>query len=453
MATLCRMVVDTRYEDLPGDVSHQAKRSILDTLAVTIGGSAMAGIRPVVELVKRRGGAPESHIPFYGGKVPAAEAGLAIGPMARAMDLGDIHERSGHCSEYVFPALLAAAGLKSTVTGKELITAFVVGKEMSVRVGSAWNVPVSFSLGQGEGHGTFAATAAVGKLLGLNQVEMENAQGIARGLTQPHDLAMYNPATTMVSVHHGFVCQAAINACLLAQQGITGPRQEVLLGKRGFLAMARWKTEPDALLDRLGNHWEMTNATLKWHSCCGAIHTSIDALLSQMTEHCFAADDIAAIHVDASPSGWEISNPREMKWNPQTVGECQFSIPYVLATAAHDRSIFLDSYTPEARSREGVRALMTKVTVSKESGFPTPLAARVHTKLLDGRTFVTENHYLKGHPKNPLTDDDIVEKFRKCVPYAAIEIDRSTTDSLVGSILDLENIGDITASLIQPLVP
>lgn len=68
MSTLCRMVADTRYEDLPSDVVNYAKRSILDTMAVTIGGSSMEGIPSVVDLVKDKGGKPESIIPFYGGK-------------------------------------------------------------------------------------------------------------------------------------------------------------------------------------------------------------------------------------------------------------------------------------------------------------------------------------------------------------------------------------------------
>lgn len=77
--TLCRMVIGTKYEDLPRGVVNYAKQCILDTIAVTIGGSAMEGIAAIVDFVKNKGGKPESIIPFYGGKVPASEAGLAIG--------------------------------------------------------------------------------------------------------------------------------------------------------------------------------------------------------------------------------------------------------------------------------------------------------------------------------------------------------------------------------------
>jgi hypothetical protein len=110
IAALCRFVVDTNHQDLPGNEVGYAKHSTLDTIAVIIGGSAMESVAGVVDLVKDNGGKPESIIPLYGGKVPAAEAGLAIGPMARAVDFGDIHERAGHCREHIVPIVESLFG-------------------------------------------------------------------------------------------------------------------------------------------------------------------------------------------------------------------------------------------------------------------------------------------------------------------------------------------------------
>ena len=91
MSALCQLVINTGYEDLPDNVIDYAKKCILDTIAVIIGGSAMEGVATVVDFVKEKGGKPQSLIPLYGGKVPASEAAFAIGPMARAMDMGDAH--------------------------------------------------------------------------------------------------------------------------------------------------------------------------------------------------------------------------------------------------------------------------------------------------------------------------------------------------------------------------
>ncbi len=280
MSTLCRMVTDTKYEDLPSDVVNSAKRSILDTMAVTIGGSAMEGIPAIVNFVKDKGGKPESIIPFYGGKVPASEAGLAIGPMSRAMDLGDIHREALHCSEYTLPALLAATGLKDKVTGKEFITSFVVGQEVLIRIGTAFKAGSKATpAGRNSGHFIFGCVSGVGKLIGLSLDELEEAEGIASEMTQPHARVMYSPATLMVCVHHGFICQDAINACLLAKKGITGPRQEVLAAPRGYLGFAKWETDPDALTKELGEKWEMTSVTMKHYPSVIYTQTAIDAML------------------------------------------------------------------------------------------------------------------------------------------------------------------------------
>lgn len=452
MSTLCRMVVDTNYEDLPRNVTNHAKQSILDTIAVTIGGSAMEGIPAVVDLVKARAGKPESVIPFYGGKVPASEAGLAIGPMSRAMDFGDIHEEAGHCSEYTIPALLAATGLKDKVTGKEFITAFVLGQEVLIRIGMAWRVSTSFALGRGEGHAMFGATAAVGKLLGLRLEELKNAEGIARAMTQPHDLAMYSPATLLVRIHHGFICQDAINACLLAQRGITGPHQQVLSGARGYLGLAKWDTDLGALTMDLGQKWEMLNTMVKPYACCKVLHTAIEALLAQMKERNFKPEDIADIHVDESPQGWQMCVPKEEKWNPQTPSECQFSLPYVTATAAYDKEVFLDSYTPHAMRRRHIRDLMTRISATEDSVLPA-LAARVTTMLKDGRKFSKECYYVKGHPKNPMPEQELIDKFEKCVPYSAYRLSDEAVNSVIKALLSLENIEDVVSALLLPLTP
>ncbi|MFC2004541.1 MmgE/PrpD family protein, partial [Chloroflexota bacterium] len=301
MRTLCRVVIDTKYEDLPGNVVNHAKQVILDTIAVTIGGSAMEGIPAIVDLVKDKGGKPESIIPFYGGKVPASEAGLAIAPMARAMDMGNTHEEAGHNSEYTLPALLAATGLKDKVTGKELITSFVVGQEVLIRIGTAFkSVSKALVHGRNSGHFIFGCVAAVGKLLNLSLDELEEAEGIASEMTQPHSPLMYHPATLMIRVHHGFICQDSINACLLAKRGITGPRRGVLTAPSGYLGFAKWETDIGALTEGLGEEWEMTNLAIKPYPSVVFTHTAIDGILEQMEEYNFKADDIVNIDIETS---------------------------------------------------------------------------------------------------------------------------------------------------------
>jgi 2-methylcitrate dehydratase PrpD len=457
MSILCKMVVDTKYGDLPNNVVDYAKKCVLDTMAVTVGGSAMESVAEVVNFVKDKGGKPESIIPFYGGRVPASEAAFAIAPMTRAMDMGDAHTEGGHCSEYILPALLAATGLKDKVSGKEFITALVVGQEMLVRIGVAFGV-VSRGIPAGQigGHYIFGCIASVGKLLGLSLEELENAEGIGRGMTQPHDVAMLAPPSSMVRVHHSFVAQDAINACLLARRGITGPRgdvSDVLAGPKGYLAFAHWPTKPELMTRGLGEEWEMLNIGMKPNPACGCTHTSIEGILEQMEEHHFEVGDIAAIELDVSPVIWTaVCLPKEERWHPQTVPECQFSLAYTVATAAFDKDVFLNSYTPEARARQDVRELMTRISARQDPDLPS-FGVRVNTSLKDGRQFSKDCPYSKGQPMKPFTEQELVKRFKKCVPYAACKLDDAAVDSVIKAILDLENNEDVMGSLLVPLTP
>lgn len=452
MIALCTWVAALDFSSLPSGIVECAKRSILDTLAVIVGGSAMEGVPTIVDLVKERGGKPETYLPFYGGKVPASEAGLALGPMARAMDMGQVHEEAGHCSEYVLPALLAATGLKAQVSGREFIVAFVAGQEVLLRIGLGLKAH-SRGRGHGMGHYIFGAVAAVGRLLGLTPLELENAEGIARDMTQGDDLAKYNPLTQMVRVHHGFICQDAVNACILASRGITGPRDSILTGSKGFLASATWTTEPEAIDSELGRSWELLNVITKPYASCMGTHTAVFGVLELMEQLGLRPEAVETISVVLNPQCWETTcEPRQTKWNPQTVAECQFSLPYSVATAAFDGRVFLDSYAESARSRADVRALMSRISARSDPSLPL-FSAAVTVGLRDGRSFSRVCSRAPGHPTIPLSEQELVAKFRACAGFCAYPLDQQAVDSVVGSLLNLESVPDFVGSIVEPLTP
>jgi 2-methylcitrate dehydratase PrpD len=452
MQTLCRMVTDLKYEDLPENVVNQAKRCIIDTLAVMTAGSSAEGIPLMVDFVKDKGGKPESTIPFYGIRVPASEAGLATGPMARALDFGDYHEEALHSSEYTLPALLAALGLRPRVTGKELITAFVAGQEVLIRIGIAYRAGSKAGhAGRNSGHFIFGCVAAVGKLLGLSRSTLEEAEGIASEMTQPHTQLMYTPGTLMVRVHHGFICQDAINACLLAQRGITGPIHGILAAPRGYLGFATWETDAAALTRELGEQWEMMGVTMKHHPTVVYCQNAIDGMLDQMKEHDFKMEDIARIQMEGAPAFF-IPGRNEGMYNPVTMPECQFSLPYVTATAACNGDFSLDAYSPQAMARQDVRELMPNITTAQDTSLP-QLAVRITTTLKKSQTYTKVYIFPKGHPKNPLTEQDLKEKFQKCAKYSAFPLRETVVEQVIKNILSLEKVEDVFNSLIVPLTP
>jgi len=454
MATLCRFVLGTEYDDLPDDVVDFAKKHILDTLGVTIAGSTQDGIPAIVDLVKEQGGKEESLLPFYGGKVPASMAALALGPMARALDMGDVHPEGVHTAEYVLPGILCTAGLKDKVSGKELITAFVVGEEVLIRIGGAVLATFGPASGLAEGgHYIFGVVAGVAKLLGLSMEELQNAMGIARCMTQPHGLEMYESATLMVRTHHGFVCQDAINACLLAKRGITGPF-DIMLGPKGYLnQFGRFGTRPERLTEGLGVEWSLPGTMLKPYAACKCAHTSIGATIDVVQGHNIKPEDIAEMHYDIPPVSMRlVGEPPEVKWNPVTVPECQFSLPYTVAVSVLEKRVFIDAYTEEARARKDIRDLITKVTVTEDPEL-FGLTIRLALTLKDGTKYEKECAYVKGQTENPFTLSELIEKFRWMIPYSAYKLSDAVVDSLIERVLNLEKVDDVVADILVPLTP
>src|SRR5690606_115617 len=129
--------------------------------------------------------------------------------------------------------------------------------------------------------------------------------------------------------------------------------------------------------------------------------------------------DVERMHLDVGSLNWTVvAIPKAEKWKPETVPQCQFSLPYVISTVVHDGGIFLDAYTPEARSRADVRGFMSRISADLDESL-IPLGTRLTTQLKDGRTFVGVCEIEKGHPDNPLTVEEVAAKFRRCAPFAA----------------------------------
>jgi 2-methylcitrate dehydratase PrpD len=127
-------------------------------------------------------------------------------------------------------------------------------------------------------------------------------------------------------------------------------------------------------------------------------------------------------------------------------------LPYTIATAAFDKDVFLNSYTADARARQDVRELMTKISAKEDPNLQS-FAVRLNTKLKDGRKYSKEYINTKGNSKKPFTEKELISRFRKCVPYSAYKLKDESVDALIQSILNLEQVDDFVASVLLPLMP
>jgi 2-methylcitrate dehydratase PrpD len=453
--TYARMLQEMTYEDIPPEVIQYDKWIILDTIGAMLGGSRMDGIKTVVDMVKEKGGKPEMVIPLYGGKVPASEAGMAIGPMARAADWSAIHLEAMHTSEHTLPALIAALGLKEKVNGKDFLLAFALGQEILIKIGNAWKPTYAVGHGRSNGHYIFGSTASVAKLLGLNYEQCLNAWGIVRSMTQPHDMAAFHPICHMVKIHHGYVTQDTINACEMALRGITGPHNEVITGQRGFLGMAGWTTYPEELWNGLGTKWDQTQLESKSFPGCKSTTTAVFGIWELMEKYNLKKDDIANIKFYMPEVSMEmLAGPQEEKLNPADEYECQFSLPYMIATAVEDGKIVPSSYWSDARARESVRSFMPKVELIRRDGIK-PWACDIELTTTDGRviTMFSDPDHIRGSLYNQFTEEDYIEKFKILAPYSVYKLSDETIDKLINTILHLEDVEDVLEEVIMPLTP
>ncbi len=452
---LARFVTETDFEDLPQEIVDFSKKHILDTFACMIGGSTQGTIPEIVGIVKEMGGKEESYIPLWGGKVPAPMAAFAIGPMTRALDFGDSHPAfPGHTAEFVLPPLVAALGLKGKVSGKELVTAFALGEEVLCKVGYALSrksIPhPGYEMG---GHYLFGAVAGVAKLLGFNSEQVISAFGLASEMKEPH---RQNSGTWGVRIIHAFVSQDAITICLLAKAGIIGPR-DVFLGKNGFLynvTKGTWKVYPEKLAKDLGKEWLFPLTNLKASSACLYTHNGIGSLLELMSENNIKVKDIEKIHATVHPKGFAtVCDPHEMKWNPQTVPECQFSLPYVLATTAFEGGFFPVHLEKKAMERKSVREFMKRITASESSEFTAPWETEITITLKDGREFSRRAIHAKGSPEKPLSVEDIVRKLKGVIIHSHYKLTPAKVDLFIDRVLHLEQVKDVEEELILLITP
>ena len=446
--SLARFIVATRYQDIPETVTEYTKKSILDTLAVTIGGSSQAGIDAFVDLARSAGGTPEATILIHGGKVPATSAAFANGPQARAMDMGDVHEEGGHVGEYILPSLLAAAELRDkrgqAVTGQEFITAYAVGGEILARTGNA-TFAISANQTQHAGRhcqfGGIGATAAVAKLLRLSEEQTWHALGIAYITASSYDGQMYLEGSLMCRGHHANVCRDAVAAVLLAEKGITGTKK-IFTGKpcNFFSLYFPAKNDIRRLTDGLGSIWESGIGTMiKLYMGCKCFHSHVYATLCLIEENGIDLLSIQKISLRVDPTAVWGYTPE--KYQPQSMIDCQFSGAWMVATGAIDGHIFLDSY--QNLWRDDVRALMPKIEAVADQSVPT--WAVIATIEANGAQYTKRVDHVLGHPKNMVSWDWLENKLHLCAKYSAVKMSEGKLKQLVALCRSLDHATDATA--------
>jgi 2-methylcitrate dehydratase PrpD len=448
--TLADHVVKVQYEDIPPEAVEATKKDILDTIGCIWAGTSAPGVREVVELVKDWGGKEESTIFGYGGKVPSIHAALANGTAGHARDYDDNHDLAQtHCGVCVVPAALATAEQKGGISGKDLIVAVTLGLDLDGRI------PLAVSIRQQNGwhytpvFGCFSAAATAGKLLKLNREQMVNAFGIAYSQAAGTLQVSIDGALTK-RLQAGLGARAGILSALLAKKGFTGTINS-FEGKYGlFNLYFQGDYDIKLLIEKLGKTFDGVNLAFKPYPCCRDLHTSIDATLALVNENAITSDQIESVTLGVNSFDFDHwCQPIEVKHNPRNIIDAQFSIPYVVAVAIIDKRVVLDSFTETAIKRPEILGMTKKIKSvidpeieRKQVGSITP-PAKVEIRTKDGKVFSKQVDIAKGHPKNPMTREEFLGKFRDCAGHAVKVIPKQNIENVIEMVMNLEKIENI----------
>ncbi|MCX5905751.1 MAG: MmgE/PrpD family protein [Deltaproteobacteria bacterium] len=431
------------FADLPPEVVEKGKHLFLDTLGVMILGAETAWSRSVFNYFSDQGGVPEAEVVYYGVRLPAASAAFVNGTMAHSFDYDD-DLAACHVACCVIPAALAAAQ-KVRASGKDLLTAIAIGYDVTVRLAETLDGHHLYAMGFHPTPvcGTYGATAAVSKILGLSSEQIADALGIA-GSYLSGSLEWVSDGSMTKRFHGGKSASEGILACSLAKRGFTGPRS-IFEGSNGIFRMYQRQRDPRMLVEGLGERFDILKSYLKWYPCCTCNAPLVDALLEIRQESRLAPEDILDIEVRMRKTCMAlVGEPLEKKQNPQTILDAQMSAPYCAAVALLEGRLFPAQFTPEKIQDPKVQALMKTVRVLwapdlDVQGSPRPVPAEVNIKLSDGRSFSKRVDYQKGTYRHPLTFSEVVEKFRNCV---GDKWPRERTGLLISQIEGLEKIPD-----------
>lgn len=444
---IARFLVDTNYEDLPRDAIEKAKRTALDCVGAALAGVSEPVSQTITGYVTKLGGTPQASVFGAGLTISVADAALANGTIAHALDYDDCGVKIGHPSVLVLPAVLSLSEHLG-VTGKDLLTAYILGLEVEGKLA----LHADFKLMQARlnhqtWYGSIGAAAACAKLLRLDIAKTTIALGIAGnvacGLSANHG----SMAGAMAA---GNACRNGVIAALMAKEGITA-NPNIIEAKNGFYDTLVGPGHYDAerMADGLGKPFyiESPGIGLKKYPSCYHTHRALDGVFQLLNKHGLSDQDIAEVDVGTSERAMRVLAFSQ----PATPYQAKYSMPYCIAAAVVDKQVTLETFTDHKFEDRHIVEARRKVHLSfpdvpiwpgladvgPDSEF---VGNPVTIRTTDGQSYSVRVDIPRGDPALPLTDDELLSKYRDCAQsqLRAKDIERS-----VELVLGLQKVTDI----------
>ena len=436
--TLAQFVTKTEFAAISEKVLANAKMHLLDTLGVALAGTREPVAAIALDYCKRIGPAHESTI--WGTKLKAAAptAAFANGLLAHALDYDDwdafIHV--GHPTSMLLGAALSV-GESTAASGKELLKAYVLGIEVMCKL--AANCPNVQDRGfhSTPVWGSLGAAVACASLVKLDAGQLKAALGIAASAAG----GIHRQQGSMVKPFHaGNAARNGAEAALLARSGFTADTA-ILEAPRGFCDtfFGPATCDYERMIENIGQPFflESPGLGLKWHPCSAPQFLAADAALHLKHEHEIEYEDVARIEVRIPPLRYQRHYAAAVK----TGLRGKFAINYVVALCMLDGKLELATFTDEKVNQAKVQQALGKVQVICDDSIPEPGPyCPVSVDLKSGGRHSFTARIAKGDPRNPMTETEVIEKFRS---NAKLAISENQAENLVAAVRNLETLATI----------
>lgn len=433
------------YEDLPPKIVAQAKEIVLDTI-----GAILLGSRPDYNSVwilgnqaHDDGGPAQCTIFGRDFKAPLLSAILANGTMGYAADAEGAGAARIHAAAVFVPTVLTV-GEYAHASGKKLIAALALAYDVACRVSDAADpgTPYPHSFHPSAVFGHFGAAAAAGHFFDLDEMQWVNALGLA-GINATGMIAWVDdPTEDSRGIVIGVAAQNGTRAALLAEKGMGGPVRILDDTKYSIYDAYSGAMHLERLTKGLGTEYRIMEADgYKPYPCCGDIHSGLDALLAIREKHGIRAEQIASITHWVKPLRHKVIDNNPLK---------SHNAQYILAVAATNGGIDPDDILIDRRSDPAIADLYGRTTLLPDpalSMVTDGAPAIVEVRLWDGRSFEERVNYRKGSNQNPLTAQELQEKFLCWATTRIQEKQARRIVALADRMEALQDVGELVALL------
>ncbi|MFO7667987.1 MAG: MmgE/PrpD family protein [Desulfobacterales bacterium] len=427
------------YKDLSESQVKKLKIYFLDWLGSAIAGKNEKPVKIILDVIRDLGGIPESTIIPGQSRGNCLMAALANGASSHMVEMDDLHRESIlHPAAPIIPAVLALAE-RERASGADLLLAIAVGYEAAIRIAVGAG-PIHYRFWHTTATcGTFGAAAGASRLLGLDEEQTISAYGSAG--TQAAGLWEFLTNNAMSKqLHPGKAAFNGLLSALLAQKGFTGARR-ILEGEKGFFRATSGDFDTDKCLYGLGKEFYFERNSIKYHASCGHTHSAIDAVLKATLGKPLSPDEIKSVNVSVYQGALDLLKNVE----PENPYLSKFNLPYCIAAALMFGHADLTAFSTEKITNPDIARMMQKIRIKPDpelsAMYPRKWPARVEIIKTSGERMMESVTYPKGDPENPLSESEVVKKFRSLTRGL---IDDNWAETLCNRALSLDKIPNIS---------